>query len=108
MSIFRTGLAAAVAMTALSGAGLAAGAEPPALLAQYRCAVCHADRETLTGPSWADIAARYRGQRQAEVIVSAKIRAGAHGSGLWHMPPHPEVSKTDAATMASYILSIKE
>jgi len=37
----------------------------------------------------------------------AKIQAGARGSGLWNMPPHPEVSKADAAVMARYILTVK-
>jgi cytochrome c551/c552 len=32
---------------------------------------------------------------------------GAHSGGPWHMPPHPEVSKADAVTMARYILAIK-
>ena len=49
----------------------------------------------------------YRGKQQADKIVAEKIRSGAHGSGPWHMPPHPEVSKADAATMARYILSTR-
>jgi cytochrome c len=97
-----------VALMACAGAAPAVAAEPLALLEQYRCSICHADREVLAGPSWADIALRYKGQRQAEVIVSTKIQAGARGSGLWNMPPHPEVSKADAAVMARYILTIKE
>jgi cytochrome c len=89
-------------------AGTAVADEPVALLQQYRCTICHAEREVLTGPPWIDIATRYRGKQQANALVAAKIRAGASGSGLWHMPPHPEVSKADATTMAHYILSIKE
>ena len=89
-------------------AGPALAADVKALLQQYRCTICHADREVLAGPPWVDIAARYRGQRQAEVIVTAKIRAGARGSGLWHMPPHPEVPKAEAAVMAKYILTFTE
>ena len=86
----------------------ARAADTKALLEQYRCTICHADRENLAGPSWLDIAARYKGQKQADVILSAKIRAGARGGGLWHMPPHPEVSKVDAEAMSSYILALRK
>lgn len=89
-------------------AGAAAAGDPVVLLQQYRCTICHAGREVLAGPPWIDIATRYRGKRQADALVAAKIRAGAGGSGLWHMPPHPEVSKADAATMARYILSFRD
>lgn len=85
----------------------AANPVPEALLEQYRCTVCHAERDAAAGPAWVDIATHYRGIKQANKLVTDKIRAGAHGGGPWHMPPHPEVSRADAATMARYILSTK-
>lgn len=85
----------------------ALAADAQALLAQYRCTICHADREPLTGPSWTAISAHYRNQRQAESVLVAKIRAGARGGGLWHMPPHPEVSRHDAETLAGWILAFR-
>jgi cytochrome c551/c552 len=96
------GIACALAMPG------AVAADTKALLEQYRCTICHADREPLAGPSWLDIAGRYKGQKQADVILSAKIRAGARGGGLWHMPPHPEVSKVDAEAMSTYILALRK
>ncbi|MCC7325518.1 MAG: hypothetical protein IT521_01765 [Burkholderiales bacterium] len=88
--------------------GPASAADVQELLQKYRCTICHAEREVLAGPPWVDIAARYRGQPQAEMIISTRIRAGARGSGLWHMPPHPEVPKTEAALMSRYILTFTE
>ena len=85
----------------------ALAADTKALLDQYRCTICHADRSPLAGPSWADIAARYHNQKQADSILTAKIRAGARGGGLWHMPPHPEVSKRDAETISAWILAFR-
>jgi cytochrome c len=88
-----------------------AGAADPDVqqqLVQYRCTICHADRETLAGPSYADIAQAYRGQKQAAALLAARIRIGARDGGLWHMPPHPEVSKSAADAMARYILTIKD
>jgi cytochrome c551/c552 len=78
-----------------------------ALLHQYRCYVCHADDEVKTGPAYADVAAWYKGKPGALTRVSTVIRNGAHGGGPWHMPPHPEVSKADARTMARYILALR-
>ena len=97
-------------LLALAAFGNAAWAADPAsqeLLEKYRCTICHADREPGTGPAWVDIAAHYSGKRQANTLVADKIRSGAHSGGPWHMPPHPEVSKADAKTMARYILSIR-
>jgi cytochrome c len=103
---FCCALAVPPALAAESKAATAA--ETQALLEKYRCTVCHADRETLAGPSWLDIAARYDGKKQADVILSAKIRAGARGGGLWNMPPHPEVTKADAEVMATFILTLRK
>ncbi|MDE2360968.1 MAG: cytochrome C' [Betaproteobacteria bacterium] len=78
-----------------------------ALLHQYRCYVCHANNEPKAGPAYADVATYYKGKAGALSRVAAVIRSGAHGAGPWHMPPHPEVSKADARTMARYILSLR-
>ncbi|HEV2219886.1 MAG TPA: c-type cytochrome [Casimicrobiaceae bacterium] len=78
-----------------------------ALLHQYRCYVCHANSEPKAGPAYADVAAFYKGKAGAQSRVAAVIRNGAHGAGPWHMPPHPEVSRADARTMARYILSLR-
>ncbi len=86
----------------------ATGPDVQQLLVQYRCTICHADRETLAGPSYADVAQAYRGQKQAAALLAARIRIGARDGGLWHMPPHPEVSKAAADAMARYILSVRE
>jgi cytochrome c len=100
-------MALALALAALPNAAWAAGATPQDLLEKYRCTICHAESEAGAGPAWTDIATRYRGKPQASKLIADKIRSGAHSGGPWHMPPHPEVSKADAATMARYILAIK-
>jgi cytochrome c len=81
-------------------------AEPPPSLTQYRCYVCHADREALAGPPFAEIAASYRGERDAVPKIANDIRAGIRTGGPWHMPPHPEVSREEARAMARYIMSL--
>ena len=90
-----------------AGAAHAGDEQAVTLLHQYKCYVCHANDEVKTGPAYADVAAWYKGKSGALARVSAVIRNGAHGGGPWHMPPHPEVSKSDARTMARYILSLR-
>ena len=93
---------------ALATAAAAQVPETRALLARYKCNVCHAERETKTGPAYVDIAARYRGERRAAETLASEVKRGAHGAGPWHMPPHPEVPDADAKNMARYILSLRE
>jgi cytochrome c len=100
-------IALSAALAAPFHTAWAAGTPPQELLERYRCTTCHATSDAAAGPAWADIAMHYRGKQQANKVVAEKIRSGAHGSGPWHMPPHPEVSQADAATMARYILSTR-
>jgi cytochrome c len=93
----------AIASTSLA---CAATGNTPASLSKYRCYDCHADRETVAGPAFADIAAAYRGKADAVARIASEIRSGMRGGGPWHMPPHPEVSANDARAMARYILSL--
>ena len=96
-------------MIAAPGVARAQTSQAQALLHEYKCYICHADSETKTGPAYVDVAAKYRGKRAAVAAVAAVVTKGSHGGGgPWHMPPHPEVSDTDARTMARYILSLKQ
>lgn len=98
-----------LAVAALLSAGSIAHAESPhGLLERYRCYVCHAEQETRTGPAFVDVATRYRGDAKAEGRLVPEVRKGTHGSGPWHMPPHPEVSEPDARAMVRYILSLQK
>ena len=76
------------------------------LLTEHKCYICHADHEAKAGPAYADVAARFRGTRDAVPVIAAEIRNGVRGGGPWHMPPHPEVSASEARTMARYIMSL--
>ena len=70
--------------------------------------MCHAVDKKLVGPSYKDVANKYRGQSDAADKLAKKIRAG--GSGVWGpipMPPHPQVSEADAKKLATFILNTK-
>lgn len=76
-----------------------------ALLRKHDCTYCHARDETRTGPSWIEVAQRYRDDPQAVAKVTAVVRKGAHGPGPWHMPPLPQVPEAEARRMAETILA---
>jgi hypothetical protein len=35
------------------------------------------------------------------------IRRGQHGSSPWNMPPHPELTRAEARSIALYIVALK-
>jgi cytochrome c len=79
-----------------------------ALLVKNNCLACHNVNQTVVGPSFKDVANRYRGQADAADRLAKKIRAG--GAGVWGsmpMPAHPQISESDAKKLAVYILNIK-
>jgi cytochrome c len=78
-----------------------------ALFARHGCTTCHADAETVAAPAYIDIAAKHRGDPKAAATLRNVVRKGAHGEGIWPMPPLPEVPDADARKMVAYILALK-
>lgn len=104
MILRSTLVATALAFGLLSGA-----AHASADLAKAKnCGACHAADKKLVGPSYKQIAAKYGSDKGATEKLTAKVRAG--GSGVWGqipMPPNPQVSADEAATLVQWILSQK-
>lgn len=78
------------------------------LLKKHACLSCHAVDKKLVGPSYKDVAAKYRTQKDAEKMLAEKVRKG--GVGVWGqipMPPNPGVSEKDANTMVKWVLEQK-
>ncbi|MDI4634137.1 cytochrome C [Pelomonas sp. V22] len=74
--------------TALGLALPAAAATPEEALTKAGCMACHAKDKKLVGPSFKDIAAKYKGQ-DAVAALSQKVRAGGKGVfGQIPMPPN--------------------
>lgn len=64
-------------------------AGPQDLAAKHNCMGCHAVDKKVVGPSFKDIAGKYKG-KGAEADLVKKVKAG--GSGVWGpapMPPSP-------------------
>ena len=70
------------------------------------CMGCHAVATTVLGPSYADVAKKYAGQKDAEANLAKGIKAG--GAGKWGqipMPAQAQPSKADAKKLAAWILA---
>jgi cytochrome c len=62
------------------------------------CAGCHAIDKKMVGPSFKEVARRYKGDKAAEAKLVAKIKAG--GSGTWGAIPMPPQSIKDEEAKA--------
>ena len=80
-----------------------------AMMQQDGCAACHAVDKKILGPSYQDVAAKYRGDKDALSKLTQKVKAG--GSGVWGavpMPPNAQVSDADISALVSWILTLKK
>lgn len=103
MKTTATSLAAA-AILALAGAAHA----NEKLLQASGCTACHSVDKKLIGPSYKDVAAKYRGTKGAEAELIKKVKAG--GKGVWGdipMAPNAHVKDGDIKTMVQWILRLK-
>ena len=75
-----------------------------ALIAQSDCKSCHLIDEKSAGPSYRDVAAKYKAQKNAVEWLTSKIIKG--GSGVWgttEMAAHPQITDSDAIKMVEYV-----
>jgi cytochrome c len=78
------------------------------LLKKSGCTACHAVDKKVVGPSYKEVAAKYRSDKGAATKLAEKVKKG--GSGAWGpvpMPPNATVSDADIKTMVAYILALK-
>ena len=79
------------------------------LISKSDCKSCHIIDKKSVGPSYLDIAAKYKNNLVEQERIAGKIITG--GSGIWGdhaMSAHPQISPQDAATMIKYIISLGE
>ncbi|MGC2164934.1 MAG: c-type cytochrome [Gallionella sp.] len=68
--------------------------EMPELADKLHCTACHTIDNKLIGPTWQDIANRYKGKAGAAEALLVKISKG--GSGNWGKAPMPAIDATGA------------
>lgn len=104
-------IAKVVAMTVLAGASfmvanVSHAADGKALAQKHQCLSCHAVDKKLVGPSYQDVAAKYKGDKSAVAKLSAKVKAG--GVGTWGnvpMPANGAVPDKDVETIVKWVLA---
>ena len=105
----RNQLGLAVAALALvAGVGSAQASELEASLAAVGCVACHKMEAPLVGPSYKQVADKYRGVEGAHELLVSKVKNG--GSGTWGplpMAPHPHLSVEQIDPLIAGILAIE-
>ena len=83
-----------------------AWAGPDEVMTKAGCMACHTKEKKLVGPSFKDIAAKYKGQDVVPTLMQ-KVRAGGKGNfGPIPMAPNPpeKINDADLKEAVEYIL----
>lgn len=83
-----------MAVAGLMVAGSAMATDMPELAKKSNCTACHAIDKKVVGPSWQDVANKYKGQADAADKLLVKVSKG--GSGNWGSMPMPANDPTGA------------
>jgi cytochrome c len=72
------------------------------------CFACHQVDKKVVGPSYKEVAAKYKGDAKAEAMLIEKVKKG--GVGTWGqvpMPANASVKDEDIKTLVKWILATK-
>ena len=105
----RHGIALAAVLFAVGNAHAALdNAAAQALMQKDGCTACHAIDKKVVGPSYKEVATKYRGDAKAEASLIDKVKKG--GVGTWGqvpMPPNAQVPDADVNALVKWILALK-
>jgi cytochrome c len=85
---------------------LPVAADARTLAGSNNCLACHDMDRKIVGPSFNEIAARYKGDANAASRLAAKVKDG--GSGTWGnvpMPPHADMKSEDIQVLVRWVLA---
>ena len=97
-----------VALMAAAGIVMTGQVQADEALAKAKnCMSCHAVDKKLVGPSYKDVAAKYKADKAAPAALAAKVKAG--GKGVWGQIPMPpnNVTEDEAKKLVAWVLSQK-
>ena len=74
-----------------------------------KCGACHAIDRKMVGPAWKDVAAKYKGQADAEkTLVEHITKGGQFGWKMSNMPARGMgASDAQIASLAKFIVDLK-
>jgi len=100
----------AALMFGLTAAAVAAvpAAANEELAKKYACFACHTTDKKMVGPAYKEVAAKYRGDKDAAAKLAQKVKNGSQGVwGNVPMPPNSTVPDADVNALVKWILSQK-
>jgi cytochrome c len=80
-----------------------------AMMKKDGCAACHSIDKKVIGPAYVDVAAKYKGDKDALAKLTDKVKKG--GVGVWGqipMPPNTQVPDADIKELVTWILTLKK
>nr|WP_245932942.1 c-type cytochrome [Caballeronia novacaledonica] len=83
-----------------------ASADAMVIARSNACMGCHAIDRKLVGPSFQQVAEKYKGDPQAGAKLAKKVKNG--GAGVWGsipMPSHPRMNDADIRTVVAWVLT---
>ena len=94
------------ALVGIASPAFAAVADGMKVAQANACMGCHAVDRKLVGPSFKDVAVKYKGDGAAQAKLEKKVRDG--GAGVWGaipMPSHPAMSAADIHSVVGWVLA---
>ncbi|SOZ58471.1 sulfite oxidation cytochrome c subunit 551/552 [Cupriavidus taiwanensis] len=97
---------AALMLGAVASAHAVDAAKAQEIANKNACMGCHQVDKKLVGPSYKEVAAKYKGDKNALATLSKKVKSG--GSGVWGpvpMPANAALSDADLKTVVEWVLA---
>lgn len=79
------------------------------LYSKNDCSTCHLVKTKIQGPTYAEVAAKYKSDTAMIKVLAQRIIKG--NKGVWGeiaMPAHPALSEADAIALVKYIYLLEE
>ena len=103
-------IALAAGMSVVGGASAALdNTAAEATMKKDGCVACHAIDKKVIGPAYQEVAAKYKGDKDAATKLVDKVKKG--GVGVWGqipMPPNAQVPDADVKELVAWILTLKK
>ncbi|MDQ0142763.1 c-type cytochrome [Cupriavidus necator] len=97
---------AALMLGAAASAHAVDAAKAQEIANKNACMGCHQVDKKLVGPAYKDVAAKYKGDKNALATLTKKVKNG--GSGVWGpvpMPANAALSDADLKTVVEWVLA---
>ncbi len=78
--------------------------EIPALIKNNNCVTCHVHNKKLMGPSWQDIAAKYKNGNQEDLAISI-AQGSVNKWGSMRMPANPQLKKDEVDSILKWVIN---